>query len=95
MLCKQCRDKADREEKKHQSREKSLLAKLRHPDAAKCNCHKKVKPKEKAHAALNDAWGHKENCPIASVPGYRQWDGKNMGVTLDDIRFLHTRGKGW
>ena len=84
MLCLECRN-VDKQ------READLLKKLRMPHAYKCTC-RKLKAGERAYDTLNHNCDHKQKCLLS--PGWygdRRWDGSNVGVTLADLKWLHTR----
>ncbi len=90
MLCKACRDVAERQRKENDQREARLLKILKQRDAWKCTCRKKMKVGTRAHAALNEP--HGEKCLLApSYMGGRRWDGKNVGVSREDLKFLDAR----
>ena len=72
-------------------RETALLRILRQADSWKCTC-KKIATGKRAYAALYERLGHKSKCLLSpSYAGERRWDGKNKGVTEEDLQFLHAR----
>ena len=89
MLCKTCRDNPKQKETADANRAKDLLKRLRSSDAWKCTC-KKLRAGQRARAALNEM--HTEKCLLApTFAGEHRWDGKNKGVTLEDLRFMSAR----
>ncbi len=67
-----------------------LLTLLRLKDSWRCTC-KTILAGQRAHAALYNRL-HKETCSLHRRQyGELRWDGKNKGVTLEDILFLHER----
>ena len=90
LLCQDFRTKDMQDEAKNQARETKLLKILRAKDSWKCTCDKKLRPGSRARAALEGV--HTEKCMLApSTFGDRRWDGKNNGVTKEDLRFLNAR----
>ena len=71
-------------------RQTNLLSILRQPDADKCTC-KRIPHRQKAYHALHNRV-HSEHCKLyPTFMGEKVWDGKNKGITLDDLRFLLER----
>ena len=69
-----------------------LIAILRRDTSWRCKC-KIIPKKQRAYYALF-ARVHKDICPLhASRAGEMRWDGKNNGVTLEDILFLKNQKK--
>ena len=69
-----------------------LLAILKKETSWHCKC-KNIPKRQRAYCALFDRV-HKEACPLhASRVGEMRWDGKNNGVTLEDIFFLKDQKK--
>ena len=78
--------------KAHDSEKNALIEKLRSPDSWKCAC-KKIKAGLRAQAALYENWGHRGYCPLAPTNfGESRWDGKNKGVTRENLQFLIDSG---
>ena len=76
-------------------RETALLRILRQADSWKCTC-KKIATGKRAYAALYERLGHKSKCLLSpSYAGERRWDGKNKGVTEEDLKFLHAQRSKW
>ena len=70
--------------------ERRILAILREPEAWRCNC-KKICIGQRAYAALHNQV-HTERCQLfPTMMGEKRWDGKNKGVTLQHLIFLHRR----
>ena len=71
-------------------RQRSLLSILRRKDALRCTC-KQIPRGQKAHNALYNQF-HTEKCKLHPTKmGEKLWDGKNEGITLDDLRLLLDR----
>ena len=88
LQCTACVDDASQ-------RETALLKILRQPDSWKCTC-KKIAAGSKSYAALYERLGHKSKCPLTpTYAGEHRWDGKNNGVTEEDLKFLHARKSKW
>ena len=88
MTCRDC-------EKAASQRESDLLKLLHTPGSWKCTC-KRIKAGNRAHAALNENMNHKDKCLLKPAAfGEQRWDGKNMGVTKADLRFLVTGKSKW
>ena len=102
VTCHQCQRSVDRSETKQsgkdrlchicveqcardKEREKRLLRLLRQPNAWRCKC-RPIARNTRAYATLYQAY-HKESCDLF---GHRV-DGGNLGLTIDDIRFLASR----
>ena len=78
-----------------QKKESTLLDLLRAPDAWKCTC-KQIPAGRRAYAALNQNMNHKGKCKLAPAEfGEQRWDGKNKGVTREDLQFLVARKSKW
>ena len=92
MLCKQCRDTAEKQKKENDAREKDLLQKLRAKDAWQCTCKRKKPAGKRAYAALWENAYHADSCLLTPVMmGERRWDGKNKGVSIEDLMFVAAR----
>ena len=88
LQCTACVDEAAQ-------RETALLKILRQPNSWKCTC-KKIAAGRKAYAALYERLGHKTKCLLTpTCAGECRWDGKNNGVTEEDLKFLHARKSKW
>ena len=69
-----------------------LLKTLEHKEAWRCKC-KHIHKKQRAYHALHYRL-HAEHCPLyPSMAGEVRWDGKNLGVSLQDLIFLQERKK--
>ena len=87
LCCKQCKTETTNSSAAAKVRQATLLSILRQQDAWKCTC-KKIPHKQKAYHALNQRL-HTERCWLyPGSMGEKRWDGKNKGITLDDLRFL-------
>ena len=54
--------------------------------------NKKKPAGKRAHAALWENAYHADTCLLKPVMmGERRWDGKNKGVTIEDLMFLEAR----
>ena len=90
MRCQECLAKDKQQAKEQDEEEKRLLQILRLPDAWKCSCRGKLKVGLRAHAALYET--HTEKCRLApSYMGEQRWDGKNKGISREDLQFLYAR----
>ena len=89
LSCKRCNAAAEEEVKLENARARALVAQLRRTEAWRCTC-RKIPRGQRAHAALNNNV-HAERCQLFQA-GERRWDGKNVGIELDDLRFLSPRG---
>ena len=88
LMCNDCSTTA-------QKKESTLLDLLRAPDAWKCTC-KQIPAGKRAYAALNQNMNHKGKCKLAPAAfGEQRWDGKNKGVTREDLQFLVARKSKW
>ena len=88
LSCKRCNAAAEEEVKLENARARALVAQLRRTEAWRCTC-RKIPRGQRAHAALNNNV-HAERCQLFHA-GERRWDGKNVGIELDDLRFLSPR----
>ena len=78
-----------------QDRVAKLVKTLRCPDSWKCTC-KKIAAGGKADAALYNNMGHAEKCFLFPRQfGERRWDGRNNGVTQEDLQFLVEEKGKW
>ena len=90
LCCQQCRAESTRSFAAAKVRQATLLSILRQGDAWKCTC-KRIPRKQKAYHALHQQL-HTDRCKLhPSSMGEKRWDGKNKGITLDDLRFLLER----
>ena len=91
LCCEKCRNESMSSSAEAHVRQRTLLSTLRQKDAWKCTCKGRIAHKHKAYHALNQR-SHTERCELhpASM-GEKRWDGKNKGITLDDLRFLLDR----
>ena len=78
--------------KEEKDKVKTLLRKLRSREAWHCTCKTtKPRPKMKAKSAI-EGKRHDPKCLLQrTVMGERRWDGKNVGITLEDLKFLADR----
>ncbi len=88
LRCKKCNDAAEKEVKLQDARARALVARLRGTTAWRCTC-RRISRGRRAHAALNNKV-HTEKCQLFPA-GERRWDGKNVGIELEDLRFLSPR----
>jgi hypothetical protein len=78
-----------------QDRVARLVKTLRLPDSWKCTC-KKIAAGGRAYAALHNNMGHAEKCLLFPRHfGERRWDGRNNGVTQEDLQFLVAEKSKW
>ena len=70
----------------------SLLRTLRHKDSWRCTCKAtRPAPKMKAKSAIAGK-SHDAKCMLQRTGfGERRWDGKNMGITLEQLQYLADR----
>ena len=70
----------------------SLLRTLRQKDSWRCTCtNTQPAPKMRAKSAIAGK-SHDTKCMLQrTVFGERRWDGKNMGITLEQLQYLADR----
>ena len=70
----------------------SLLRTLRHKDSWRCTC-KTTQPARKMRAKSAIAGkSHDPECMLTrTVFGEKRWDGKNLGITLEQLQYLADR----
>ena len=70
----------------------SLLRTLRHKDSWRCTCkNTQPAPKMRAKSAIAGK-SHDPKCMLQrTVFGERRWDGKNLGITLEQLQYLADR----
>ena len=91
LCCQQCKTESASSSAAAKVRQRTLLSMLRHPDALRCTCCGNIPRGQKAHHALNHRV-HTEKCRLhPKSMGEKLWDGKDKGITLDDLRFLLDR----
>lgn len=91
LLCNQCQTENARSAVASNTRQTRHLTILRQTDAWKCT-RKQIPRRQKEEHAL-DRQVHTERCVLhpTSLGEAKRWDGKNKGITLDDLRFLHDK----
>ena len=70
----------------------TLLRTLRHKDSWRCTCKNTRPPlKMKARSAITGK-SHDPKCMLQkTMLGERRWDGKNLGITLEQLKYLADR----
>ena len=91
LCCQLCKSKSTRSSAAAKVRQATLLSIRRQSDAWRCTC-KQIPLGQRADHALNHQV-HSERCALqpTSLGEPRRWDGKNKGITLDDLRFKFDR----
>ena len=71
----------------------SLLRTLRHKDSWRCTCKKAKQPAQKMRAkSAIEGKNHDPKCMLTRTSfGEKRWDGKNMGITLEQLQYLADR----
>ena len=90
LCCQLCKAKNTDSPAAAKVRQTNLLSILRQPDADKCTC-KRIPRGQKAYHALYCRMNSERCRPHPTSMGEKMWDGKNKGITLDDLRFLLDR----
>ena len=70
-----------------------LLRTLRHKDSWRCTCKKAMQPAQKMRAkSAIEGKNHDPKCMLTHTSfGEKRWDGKNMGITLEQLQYLADR----
>ena len=90
LCCQLCRTESTNSSAAAHIRQSSLLSILRRKDALRCTCKHLHRGQRTHHALYNNF--HTEKCKLhPSKMGEKLWDGKNEGITLDDLRSLLDR----
>ena len=81
-------------EQTENARIRQLLRTLRSKESLRCTCkHTRPATGERARSAL-EGKAHDEKCQLQrTMAGEKLWDGKNLGVTLADLKLLADRKK--
>ena len=71
----------------------SLLRTLRHKDSWRCTCKKSMQPARKMRAkSAIEGKSHDPKCMLTRTScGEKRWDGKNMGITLEQLQYSADR----
>ena len=71
----------------------TLLRTWRHKDSWRCTCKKAMQPARKMRAkSAIEGKSHDPKCMLTRTSfKERRWDGKNMGITLDQLQYLADR----
>ena len=90
LSCEQCKLAATDRAVAAKVRQTRLLSILKRKEAYRCTC-KPIPRGQRAYHALY-LQVHTESCRLhPNKMGEKVWDGKNEGITLDDLRFLCER----
>ena len=69
-------------------RQKTLLSILRQPHAWTCTCKQIPLGQRTGHALKQRVYSERCALQPTSLGKPKRWDGKNKGITLDDLHFL-------